>query len=90
MRQETQTRLVRRIKVTDENGSTHTIEEWGDFLRVQFNEGWSNWDRSGGRFKLGRQTVNPTDDKQGFVVPTTGEILTIATATPEPPDQQPQ
>lgn len=82
-RQEKTTRLVRRISVKDEAGRARSVEEWGDFMRVQFNEGtWSEWNRSGGRFKLGQQTVNPTDDKQGFTVPTTGEVLTIVSPTP--------
>ena len=80
-RKETKTELVRRLPVTDEQGESHTVVEWGDFVRFQFSDGWSNWDRSGGRYKLGRQTVNPTDDKKGFVNPATGDVLTIVTAT---------
>jgi len=67
----------------DEKGETHSIEEWGDFLRVQSWDGeWSEWMRSGGRLRLKGQHVNPTDDPQVFELAATGEKLT-AVASPQ-------
>lgn len=80
-RNETKTELVRRFRVTDESGNQRTVVEWGDFMRVQYPEGWSNWTRSGGRYKLGEQTVNPSEDKLSFINPIDGEVLTIVTPT---------
>lgn len=75
-RQEKTTRLVRRIRVQDASGAPHTVEEWGDFMRVKFAEGWSEWARSGGRLRMDGQHINPTDDKNVFEVAMTGEKLT--------------
>lgn len=77
MRQERDTRLVRRIAVLDTAGTRHTVVEWGDFLRVQSLDGqWSEWMRSGGRLRIGDEPVNPTDDPQVFELAATGERLT--------------
>lgn len=77
MRQERTTQLVRKILVTDSEGESHTISEWGDFLRVQANDGvWSEWLRDGGRLKLNGEHINPTDDKNVFEIAATGERLT--------------
>ncbi len=75
-RQEKTTRLVRRIQVQDASGAPHTVEEFGDFMRVKFTEGWSEWARSGGRLRMNGQHINPTDDKNVFEVAMTGEKLT--------------
>lgn len=75
-RQEKTTRLVGRIPVQDTSGELHTVEEWGDFVRVKFSEGWSEWARSSGRLRMNGQHINPTDDKNVFEVAMTGEKLT--------------
>ncbi len=77
------TRLVARIPVIRADGTRDTVEDWGDFQRVRFLEGnWSDWGRSGGRYLLHGQHVNPTDDERRLQVAATGEMLTVAT-----PDQ---
>jgi hypothetical protein len=77
-RQERTTQLVRRIPVTDSEGNSHTVMEWGDFIRVQAQDGlWSNWMRSGGRLKLKGEHVNPTDKEDVFEIASTGERLTV-------------
>lgn len=76
-RQERTTQLVRRFNVRDQSGATHTVEEWGDFMRFWLLEGrWTEWSRSGGRLRLGSRHVNPTDDPNVFELPDTGERLT--------------
>ena len=80
---QTDTRLVRRIRVQDGNGEMHTVEGWGDFLRVRSLDGaWSDWMRNGGRLRLKGQPVNPTDDPQMFELAMTGEKLTVV-ASPQ-------
>lgn len=75
-RKETKTELVRRISVKDSSGNSHTVVEWGDFLRVIVDGGWSPWMRNGGRLKLDNQPVNQTDDPNVFELVMTGEKLT--------------
>lgn len=78
MRQERTTRLARRLLVLDSKGALHTVEEWGDFVRVQYaDDSWSEWGRAGGRLKMGRQHINPTDNEGVFEVAMTGEKLTV-------------
>lgn len=79
--QETKTDLLRRIRVIDEDGDSHIVLEWSDFIRAQSSEGWSNWDRYGGRFKLGQHTISPTVNNLGFVNTLTGKAFTIASST---------
>ncbi len=77
-RQERTTRLVRRINVTDSAGQPHTVEEWGDFVRVRYVDGrWSEWTRGGGRLLLGKEHINPTDNDNVLEVAMTGEKLTV-------------
>lgn len=76
-RQERTTQLVRKFKVRDTFGAVHTVEEWGDFVRLLTLDGqWTNWARNGGRLALGSRHVNPTDDPKVFELPDTGERLT--------------
>ncbi|MFE1574301.1 hypothetical protein ACFIQG_21260 [Comamonas odontotermitis] len=66
--------------MTDSEGNSHTVLEYGDFMRIQSLEGtWSNWMRSGGRLKLNGEHVNPTEKEDVFEIASTGERLT---ATP--------
>lgn len=68
--------LLRRYRVVDSSGEAHTVQEWGDFVRVKFLEGWSEWARSSGRLQMDGQHVNPTDAPNVFEVALTGEKLT--------------
>lgn len=77
-RQERKTRLVRRIAVQDSAGQEHTVDEWGDFMRIQTLDGtWSNWARAGGRLLRGREHINPTEDDNVLQVAMSGELLTV-------------
>lgn len=78
MKQQRQTSLVRHLQVVDTSGKVHRVDEMGDFVRVQALDGsWSNWTRSGGRYLLNRQHVNPTDDPNTLELAATGERLTV-------------
>jgi hypothetical protein len=60
----------------DANGTTHMVEEWVTFLRVQTNDmRWSEPMRAGCRLMLKGKQINPTDDPQVFASDT-GERLT--------------
>lgn len=77
-RKEQMTRLVARIPVTDSSGARHTVEEHGDFFRVQYHDNsWSEWTRGSGKLLMKGQHVNPTDDDNTFEVAMTGEKLTV-------------
>lgn len=76
-RQEKKSMLVTTIRVVDSSSTQHTVEEWGDFIRVRYMDGtWSDWTRAGGRLLRGREHINPTEDNNVFVVAMTGEKLT--------------
>lgn len=78
MRQERKTQLAGRIRVRDTSGQERTVEDMGDFVRVQYQDGsWSPWSRSGGRYLLNEQHVNPTDDDAILEIAATGELLTV-------------
>lgn len=78
MRQERKTLLTKRITVLDSKGETHTVEEWSDMTRAQFADNtWSEWVRSGGRLKMGKEHINETDDDAVLEVAMTSERLTV-------------
>lgn len=80
MTQQRQTKLVRRLQVVDTSGNLHQVDEMGDFIRVQYeDETWSDWARSGGRYLLKQQRVNPTNDPNTLELAMTGERLTFVT-----------